>query len=265
MEAVERSASAMASTALAGRAALVTGAGRGLGRGIARALAEAGAEVTLVSRSAGDLEQLAAEIVASGGTAHAAPCDVTDPTGFGEVVDHAGRIDVLVNCAGTNVPQRFIDVTPAVYDSVSALNVRATFFATQAVVRRMLSGGGGGGGGGGGAVVNVTSQMGHVGAADRTVYCSTKHAVEGLTKALAVELAPHGIRVNAVAPTYVETTMTAPFFEDAAFRRDVESRIPIGRIGRVDEITAAVVFLASSAASLITGASLLIDGGYTAQ
>ena len=258
MEAVEQCASPMASTVLAGKAALVTGAGRGLGRGIATALAAAGAEVTAVSRSAVDLEQLTAEIAAAGGVAHAAPCDVTDTASFCEVVDRVERVDILVNNAGTNVPQAFTDVTPAVYDSVAALNVRATLFATQAVVRQMLSGGGG-------AIVNVTSQMGHVGAANRAVYCTTKHAVEGLTKALAVELAPRGIRVNAVAPTYVETAMTAPFFEDDGFRRDVEGRIPMGRIGRVDEITSAVVFLASSAASLITGASLLIDGGYTAQ
>ena len=215
--------------------------------------------MTVVSRSAEDLEQLTAEIASSGGTAHAAPCDVTDSASFCEVVDRAGQIDILVNNAGTNVPQAFIDVTPDAYDRVVALNVRATFFATQTVVRRMLAGGAGG------AIVNVTSQMGHVGAANRTVYCTTKHAVEGLTKALAVELARQAIRVNCVAPTYVETTMTAPFLEDEAFRSDVESRIPMGRVGRVDEITAAVVFLASSAASLITGASLLIDGGYTAQ
>jgi len=259
VSAVQPSVSLFAPTALAGKVAVVTGAGRGLGRGIASALADAGAEVVLVSRSFSELGELTSEIEAAGGTAYPKACDVTDLDRFARLVDDVGRIDVLVNNAGTNVPEPFVEVTPETYDAVNALNLRSTFFASQAVARRMLAARVGG------AIVNVTSQMGHVGAANRTVYCATKHAVEGLTKALAVELAPHGIRVNSVAPTYVETPMTRPFFAHEAFRNETEQRIPLGRIGQVDDITAAIVFLASAAASMITGASLLVDGGYTAQ
>jgi NAD(P)-dependent dehydrogenase (short-subunit alcohol dehydrogenase family) len=246
-------------TPLDGMAVLVTGAGRGLGRGIAQAMAAAGAAVTLVSRSAGELERAAAEISAAGGSASTAVCDVTDGTAFGLLVERLDALDVLVNNAGINVPQPFVDVEAETLDRILSVNVRATFLAAQAAARRMIARGGGG------AIVNVTSQMGHVGAANRSAYCTSKHAVEGLTKALAVELAPHAIRVNAIAPTYVETPLTAPFLADAAFREDVIARIPLGRVGAVAEVAAGVVFLASPAASLITGASLVIDGGYTAQ
>jgi NAD(P)-dependent dehydrogenase (short-subunit alcohol dehydrogenase family) len=251
--------SPIAATALAGKTALVTGAGRGLGRGIALAMAQAGAEVILVSRSAAELDTVAAEVAALGAKARAEPCDVTDQSEFASLVERIERVDVLVNNAGMNLPQPFVDVTRENYAAMTALNVSATFFVTQAVVRKMIAEGGGG------AIINVTSQMGHVGATNRSVYCATKHAIEGLTKALAVELAPHGIRVASVAPTYIDTPMTRPFFEDPATLADARERIPLGRIGRVEEVTAAVVFLASSGASLITGASVLIDGGYTAQ
>jgi NAD(P)-dependent dehydrogenase (short-subunit alcohol dehydrogenase family) len=152
----------------------------------------------------------------------------------------------------------FLEVDPGTLDHLIALNVRSMFLCAQAAARLMVASGGG-------AIVNMSSQMGHVGDANRTVYCMTKHAIEGLTRAMAVELAPRGVRVNSVAPTYVETPLTEPFFRDAAFREKVLSRIPLGRLGRVEEVAAAVVFLASPAASLITGASLLVDGGYTAQ
>jgi NAD(P)-dependent dehydrogenase (short-subunit alcohol dehydrogenase family) len=239
--------------------ALVTGAGRGLGRGIAEALAAAGAAVTVVSRSADELDEVAAGIAAAGGRAAAVACDVTDIAALRALVGDLDRIDILVNSAGANVPQPIGEVDAQIFDQLVDLNVRATYFTTQAVVRAMVAAGRGG------AIVNIGSQMGHVGAADRSVYCLTKHAVEGLTKALAVELAPHGIRVNSVAPTYVATPMTEPFFADAAFRADVLRRIPLGRLGRIDEVAAGVVFLASPAASLITGTSLILDGGYTAQ
>ena len=173
------------------------------------------------------------------------------------------RLDILVNNAGMNIPEPFVDVSEDHLDQMLALNVRAAFIVAQAAVHKMLEdpdrcerGG---------AIVNVSSQMGHVGSPRRTVYCMTKHALEGLTKAMAVELAPQNIRVNAIGPTFLETPMTAVFFENPEFRNWALNRIPMGRIGRMDEVTGAIVFLASPAASLITGASLTIDGGWTAQ
>ncbi len=248
---------------LEGRTALVTGAGRGLGADTAIALAAAGAEVVLLSRSGAELAAVARRIAESGGTASTLVCDVTDGPVLRAAVGNLAQLDILVNNAGGNIPEPFLEVTDDHLDRLLALNVRGSFLAAQAAVRKMLEApdrrelGG--------AVINVSSQMGHVGAPLRTVYCATKHAVEGMTKALAVELAPHNIRVNSVAPTFVETPLTAPFFADPAFRNWVVSRIPLGRLGRPQEVVAAIVFLASPAASLITGASLLVDGGWTAQ
>ena len=224
--------------------AIVTGAGRGLGRAIALAFAAEGVEVTAVSRTAADLESLDG--------CRALPCDVTCPALA------LPETDILVVSAGTNVPEPFLDVAPDSFDCVLDLNLRAAFFTAQAVARGMAARGHG-------SIVFVSSQMGHVGAANRTVYCASKHALEGLTKALAVELAPTGVRVNAVAPTYIKTPMTAPFLADDAFRASVEAAIPLGRIGEPADVTGAVLFLCSDAARLITGTSLVVDGGYTAQ
>jgi NAD(P)-dependent dehydrogenase (short-subunit alcohol dehydrogenase family) len=212
-----------------------------------------------MGRRAGALEEVAGEVASLGRRAVCVPCDVTDVHAVEEAVDGLEAVDVLVNSAGTNVPEPFVDVSEEHLDDVVALNVKGTFVVSQAVVRKMI------GAGRGGSVIHVSSQMGHVGAPNRTVYCMTKHAVEGLTKAMAVELAPHAIRVNAIGPTFLETPMTRPFFENAEFRDWVQERIPLGRVGQVDEVTGAVVFLASPASSLITGASLVIDGGWTAQ
>jgi NAD(P)-dependent dehydrogenase (short-subunit alcohol dehydrogenase family) len=244
---------------LSGLTTLVTGAGRGLGLAIARACAANGADVVLMSRSATEIDEAAGEIRAAGGQARAIACDVTDIDRFAALLDEVGPVDVLVNNAGTNVPEPFTTVAPETFDRILGLNLRSLYFATQAVVRTMIERGGGG------SIVNVSSQMGHVGAANRTAYCASKHAVEGLTKALAVELGPHGIRVNSIAPTYLETPMTKPFLQDPQFRRDTLRRIPLGRLGQVEDVTGAVVFLAGPAAGLITGTSVLIDGGYTAQ
>ena len=248
---------------LDGRTALVTGAGRGLGAAIARGLASAGAEVLLLSRSRAELEQLATEIRGSGGTARVAVCDVTDSAQIKATVGGCSRLDILVNNAGINIPEAFIDVTEDHLDRIVALNLRAAFLVAQAAVRKMLEAADRRQFGA--SVVNISSQMGHVGSPNRTVYCMTKHALEGLTKAMAVELAAHNIRVNSIGPTFIETPMTAPFFADGKFRDWVISRIPLGRVGRLDEVTGAVVFLSSPAASLITGASLVVDGGWTAQ
>ena len=237
---------------------VITGASRGLGRGCALAFAAQGAEVVLLARNASQLHEVARDVVSQGGKARAMPCDVTQAAEVQEVFRALERCDVLVNNAGANHPQPFLEVDLATLDELLALNVRSMFVTAQAAARVMAPACSG-------VIVNMSSQMGHVGAPNRTVYCMTKHAIEGLTKAMAVELGPLGIRVNAVAPTYIETPMTRPFFSDASFRQGVLQKIPLGRIGTIDEVVAAVTFLASPAASLITGASLLTDGGYTAQ
>ena len=188
-----------------------------------------------------------------------AVCDVTDSRQVEEAVDFLEQVDILVNNAGTNVPEPFLEVSEDNLDRMLAVNVKGVFLVAQATARCMVERGEGG------SIINISSQMGHVGAPRRTVYCATKHAVEGLTKAMAVELAPHNVRVNSVAPTFVETPMTKPLLEDETLREDTLSRIPLGRLGRVEDVTGAVLFLASPAAGLITGASLLVDGGWTAQ
>jgi NAD(P)-dependent dehydrogenase (short-subunit alcohol dehydrogenase family) len=248
---------------LDGRVALVAGAGRGIGAAAARGLAEAGAELVLVSRTEAEIAALAGEIAASGGRARAVVCDVCDAAALRGAIARLDQLDILVNNAGANIPEPFVEVSDEHLDRILALNVRAAFTTAQAAVRKMLAAPDRAARGG--AVINISSQMGHVGAPNRTVYCMTKHALEGLTKAMAVELAPHNIRVNAIGPTFIETPLTAPFFQNPQFRDWVLGRIPLGRLGRLDEVVGAIVFLASPAASLITGASLAVDGGWTAQ
>ncbi len=244
---------------LDGKVALVTGAGRGIGKGCARGLAEAGAEVILMSRTGAELDELEARIEADGGRARTAVCDVADAAAVKALVPGLGPIDVLVNNAGTNVPEPFVEVTEAHYDRVMNLNVRAAFMVSQAVAKTMIERGDGG------SIIHMSSQMGHVGAPSRAVYCTSKHAIEGLTKAMAWDLAPHGIRVNAVAPTFIETPMTRPFLDDQAFVQDTLSRIAVGKFGQPEDVAAAVVYLASPASDMVTGTSLLVDGGWTAR
>ena len=244
---------------LDGKVALVTGAGRGIGKGCARGLAEAGAEVILMSRTGAELDELEARMEADGGRARTAVCDVADAAAVKALVPGLGPIDVLVNNAGTNVPEPFVEVTEAHYDRVMNLNVRAAFMVSQAVAKTMIERGNGG------SIIHMSSQMGHVGAPSRAVYCTSKHAIEGLTKAMAWDLAPHGIRVNAVAPTFIETPMTRPFLGDEAFVQDTLSRIALGKFGQPEDVAAAVVYLASPASDMVTGTSLLVDGGWTAR
>jgi NAD(P)-dependent dehydrogenase (short-subunit alcohol dehydrogenase family) len=241
-----------------GAVAVVTGAGSGLGRGAALALAEAGASSVLVGRTQATLDATRAAIVDRGGEATTLVCDVTDSAQVKAGIEALPRIDVLVNNAGMNIPEDFLEVSEEHLDRILSLNVKGAFLVAQAAARRMVATGGG-------SIVNISSQMGHVGSPRRSVYCMSKHALEGLTKALAVELAPHGIRVNSVAPTFAETPMTRPFFEDRAFRDAVLSQIPIGRLAKVEDVTGAIMFLASPAAAMITGTSLLVDGGWTAR
>lgn len=244
---------------LDGKIALVTGAGRGIGEGCARGLAEAGAEVILMSRTGVELDELDSRIVADGGRARTVVCDVTDTAAVKALVPELGPIDVLVNNAGTNVPEPFVEVTEENYDRIMNLNVRAAFMVSQAVAKTMIERSNGG------SIIHISSQMGHVGAPNRTVYSTSKHATEGLTKAMAWDLAPHGIRVNAVAPTFIETSMTRPFLDDKAFVEDTLSRIALGRFGQPQDVAAAVVYLASLASDMVTGTSLLVDGGWTAR
>jgi NAD(P)-dependent dehydrogenase (short-subunit alcohol dehydrogenase family) len=248
---------------LDGKTALVTGAGRGIGRAVALALAAAGAELVLVSRTVSQLEEVAGEIAQQGGRARALPLDVTDSAAARDAVAGLGRLDILINNAGVNRPQPFLEVDEATLDRLLTLNVRAAFVVAQAAARRMVAATGARAGGG--VIVNMSSQMGHVGSErDRTVYVMTKHALEGLTKAMAVELAPKGVRVVSIAPTFIDTPLIQPFFDDPTFRKWVLDHIPLGRLGTVEEVASAVVFLASPAAALVTGSSLLVDGGWTA-
>ncbi len=248
---------------LDGKAALVTGAGRGIGRAVALALAAAGAELVLVSRTASELETVAGEIAHAGGRARSLPLDVTDSAAVRHAFAGLGGLDILVNNAGLNRPQPFLQVDEDTLDRLLDLNVRAAFLVAQAAARLMVAPTGTPARGG--VIINMSSQMGHVGSErDRTVYVMTKHAIEGLTKAMAVELAPHGVRVVSIAPTFIDTPLVRPFFADPTFRQWVLGRIPLGRLGTVEEVASAVVFLASPAAALVTGSSLLADGGWTA-
>ncbi len=244
---------------LDGRRALVTGAGRGLGLAIAAALAEAGAFVTLVARTETEIAEAAAAITARGNQAESLALDVGDSAAVVSALAARPVYDILVNNAGTNRPKPITEVTAEDYRAVMDLNVEAAFRLTQSVTGRMLAEGTRG------TIISISSQMGHVGAANRALYCASKHAIEGMTKALAVELGPHGIRVNSIAPTFFETPLTRPYFDDPVFKASVLNKIKLGRVGQLEDIMGAVVFLASDAAAMITGISLLVDGGWTAE
>lgn len=244
---------------LDGKRALVTGAGRGIGLLAARALAAYGAHVTLVARSRGEIENAAQAIIEDGGQAEPLVLDVMDVEAVRRAVGDAPAFDILVNNAGTNSPGPFVEVEPESFDRVNDLNVKAAFFVAQAVVRRLIALERPG------SIINISSQMGHVGAANRTIYCTTKFALEGMTRSMAVELAPLGIRVNAIAPTFIETPMTAPFLEDENFRSSVLSKIKLRRLGKVEDLAGALILLASDASGLMTGSSILVDGGWTAE
>ena len=244
---------------LDGRRALVSGAGRGIGLACASALADAGAHVTLAARTTKEIEEAAEAIRARGQQAEPLTLDVTDDEAARQTLAAQPPFDILVNNAGTNRPRPFVEVTVEDFDLMFSLNVRAAYFVAQAVARGLVAAGKPG------SIINISSQMGHVGGATRTVYCATKHAMEGFTKAMAIELAPHRIRVNTLAPTFIETPLTRPFFQNEAFRADTLRRIKLGRLGQLEDLTGAVVFLASDASALMTGTSLVIDGGWTAE
>lgn len=244
---------------LDGRRALVTGAGRGIGEACAAALAAAGAHVTCVARSEEEVAAVAAAIRSAGGLAEHARLDVSDIATTAEWIAEQEPFDILLGNAGMNRPGPFLETRPEDFDAVFSLNVRAAYFAAQAVARKLVASGRPG------SLITMSSQMGHVGGPGRAVYCATKHAVEGMTKAMAAELGPHGIRVNTICPTFVETPMTRPFLADPAFRETVLRKIKIGRLGRVEDIVGAAVFLASDASALMTGSALMLDGGWTSS
>lgn len=243
---------------LAGRRALVTGAGRGLGLACAAALAEAGAEVWLAARSGAEVEAAAAALRERGEQARAVVLDVTDTAAVARTVAAHGPFQVLVNNAGSNRPKPMDEVTEDDLDALYRLNLKAAFFVTREVARGLKAAGLPG------SIVQMSSQMGHVGAVGRSAYCATKHALEGLTKVLAIELGPHGIRVNTVCPTFIDTPMTHEWLAAPAFREQVLGKIPLGRVGTVEDVMGAVLFLAGDASSLVTGSALMVDGGWTA-
>jgi NAD(P)-dependent dehydrogenase (short-subunit alcohol dehydrogenase family) len=241
---------------LDGKRALITGAGRGIGLAAAAALAEAGAQVTLVARTGAEIEAAATQI---GNGAEAAILDVLDTVAVRAFFAQRPAFHVLVNNAGTNRPAPMWETEEADFDAVIGLNLRAAYFVAQACVRQMLAGRVSG------SLIHISSQMGHVGGPTRALYCASKWGMEGMNKAFALDLAPHGIRSNTIAPTFIETPMTAPFMADPAAREGIVSKIKLGRLGTVEDIMGAIVFLASDASSLITGTSLLVDGGWTAE
>lgn len=244
---------------LDGRRALVTGAGRGIGLAAAAALAQAGAHVTLAARTGAEIEAGAAAIREAGGQAEAAVLDVSDLGAVEAFFAARPAFHVLVNNAGTNRPKPMWEVTSEDYDAVLDLNVKSAFFVAQNAVKAMLRDGVAG------SLIHMGSQMGHVGGPRRSLYCASKWAVEGMNKAFALDLAPHGIRSNTIAPTFIETPMTKPFFEDKAFLDSVLAKIKLGRLGQVEDLMGPVLFLASDASALITGTSLIVDGGWTAD
>lgn len=243
------------SFSLSGKRALVTGASRGIGFATACALAQAGAEVTMVARNKERLDEIERLFKDSGLKGSVLALDVTDISAVEEKL--GGRVfDILVNNAGTNIPKPFEEITTEDYDKLMNLNVKSTLFVSQAISPCMPAGS---------SIINISSQLGHVAYINRALYSTSKFAVEGLTRAMAIDLAPKKIRINTICPTYIETDLTKPFFEDPEFRERTMRNILVGRLGRVEDVMGAVVFLASPVSELMTGSSLMLDGGWTAQ
>ena len=244
---------------LNGKRSLITGAGRGIGMGASIALAQAGSEIVMVARTEEQLISLNDHIKSLGLKSSYKSLDVTNDKKLEEFINNEKPFDILVNNAGTNIPSSLVDTKIDDFDYVMSLNVKSVINLTKHVVTKMLDKNIRG------SIINVSSQMGHVGGPNRTTYCSTKFAIEGFTKSLSIELAPKGIRVNSICPTFIKTPMTEPFLKDDKFKDQVISMIPIGRLGEIEDLMGPFVFLASEASSLMTGSSLLVDGGWTAR
>ena len=228
---------------LDGKKALVTGAGRGIGMGASIALAESGADVTLVSRTEQELKEICDHINSRGLSASYVALDVNNDNEINQLIEKSNPFDILINNAGTNKPAKLVDTDINDFDYVMSLNVRSVVNLTKCVVKKMLANDVKG------SIINVSSQMGHVGGPNRTTYCSSKFAIEGFTKSLAIELAPNGIRVNTVCPTFIQTPMTEPFLKDEEFKKNTIGMIPLGRLGEVRDLMGPFVFLASEASS----------------
>lgn len=241
-----------------GQRALVTGASRGIGFCAAMALAQAGAHVTLVARSLDTLKSAQQDLKSAGFDSEILQLDVTDPIAVDQALQERPAFQILVNNAGMNRPKHLVDVKNEDIDAVFDLNIKAAFYVTRKVTQQLLAAKLPG------SIINISSQMGLVGSPRRTLYCASKHALEGMTKALSWELGAANIRVNTICPTFIETDMTAPMFADETFRTWVVDKIALGRLGQPEEIMGAIVFLASPASSLITGSALVLDGGWTA-
>ena len=222
-------------------------------------LADVGAQVTLVARSGEELKSAEAAIRTAGGLAISATLDVTDADAVAAFFANRPAFHILVNNAGTNRPKFLTEVSEDDYDAVLGLNLKAAFFVAQAAAARMIAEQATG------SLIHVGSQMGHVGGLNRSLYCASKWGLEGMSKAIALDLAPYGIRSNTIAPTFIETPMTSPFLQDAEFRDSVLAKIKLGRLGRVEDLMGAAVFLASDASALMTGTSMVVDGGWTAD
>ena len=244
---------------LQGKHALVAGASSGIGAGCAVALAQAGARVTLAARTEAKLDALAAEMAQAGHDVRTMRLDVSDIAATQSAVAGAGPFDILVNSAGLAIHSPATDTREGDFDAVADLNIKGAYFLTTAVAKGLIEAGKPG------SLINISSQMAFVGGIDRAVYCATKHAVEGFTKAMAIEWAPHQIRVNTLCPTFVRTPLAEQTLSNPERMKWIEEKIKLGRIAEISDLMGPVVYLASEASAMMTGTHLLIDGGWTAD
>ena len=243
---------------LDGKRAVVTGGSRGIGLGCAVALAEEGANVTIVARSKDQVFETVNKMKSEGFSVSGVPMDVTNIDSVNNLMNEFYDIDILVNSAGIARHTPTIDTTVADFDDVMSVNVRSAYFLAQSAAKKMIAKGVGG------SIIQISSQMAHVGGIDRAVYCGTKHAIEGINKSMAMEFGPHKIRVNSICPTFVRTPFTESTFKDPEKVKWIEAKIKVGRVGEVEDIMGAVKFLASDVSAMVTGSSILIDGGWIA-